>query len=261
MWNGLRVAVVVPAFNEQRLIASMLAALPSWVDRVVVVDDCSEDQTREVVRALENERLVLLTHETNRGVGAAIVTGYRYAQASHDVLVVMAGDNQMSPDDLPSLLAPILRGAAYVKGNRFRHAKYGDMPWHRRLGSRLLSGLTRRLTGLSVDDCQCGFTALAAGTAQILPLEQLWPRYGYPNDLLAMLAAFDADVREVPVKPVYGNEKSGLHPGHLLHIAWLGVSRRKLYRGCAKTRCQDGPGTTPALSASRSFDRLPASTP
>ena len=169
----------------------------------------------------------LIRHDDNRGVGASIVTGYHAALADGaDVMAVMAGDNQMHPDDLEALLEPVVRGTAdYAKGNRFRHADHGRMPLARRLGGRALSAATRLGTGLAIDDSQCGFTALSAAAARALPLDELWPRFGYPNDLLGMLASRGLRVVDVPVRPVYADERSGIRAWHVVSIAGI-ISRR-----------------------------------
>ncbi len=227
-------AIIVPAYREERLIAEMLGRLPPCVDDIVVVDDASPDDTSDAVRAVSDPRVTLLRHPANRGVGAAIVTGYQWAlERGADVLVVMAGDNQMDPDDLSQLLEPIHAGEAdYVKGNRFLHPEVRAMPWPRRLAGRWLARLTCLASGLDVDDSQCGYTALAADAARRVPLAQLWPRYGYPNDLLLMLARAGCRVREVPVRPVYADERSGVRPWHALVVAgvilrrWLGTTPR-----------------------------------
>jgi dolichol-phosphate mannosyltransferase len=174
-------------------------------------------------------RVTCLSHEVNRGVGAAIVTGYRAALADgHDVLVVMAGDDQMDPVDLEPLVRAVLAGAAYAKGNRFAHAEAHRMPLLRRAGGELLSAATRAATGLAVSDTQCGYTALSASAARELPLEELYPRYGYPNDLLGMLAARGLSVVEVPVRPVYADEASGVRAWHAAAV--LGVIARRWAR-------------------------------
>jgi glycosyltransferase involved in cell wall biosynthesis len=216
-----KVAVVVPAYNEARLIQRTLASIPHFVQHIVVVDDASRDATALRARAFGDRRVEVLRHGLNLGVGAAIVTGYRHAFAKGaDVCVVMAGDAQMDPQDLSALLQPVLAGQAdYSKGDRlsFPHARR-HMPLARWLGNALLSRFTELATGLRVRDSQCGYTALARRAAARLPLEQLWPRYGYPNDMLAMLAAQHMRVRDVVVRPVYADEVSGIGLRHALFV-------------------------------------------
>lgn len=227
MWQSSAIAVIVPAYREARLLPRMLGRVPEYVDRVIVVDDASDDGTDSAARSLGSARVRVVRHERNLGVGAAIVSGYRAALAENlHVFAVMAGDDQMHPDDLEAVVAPVARGEAdYVKGNRFVHAEARRMPVLRRLGGELLSFATRRATGLSVSDCQCGFTALSRNAASVLPLEELWPRYGYPNDLLGMLAARGFRVKDVPVRPVYADEASGIRPVHVATILGL-IARR-----------------------------------
>jgi glycosyltransferase involved in cell wall biosynthesis len=220
-----KVVVVVPAFNEEERIARVIETMPSSVDEILVVDDASLDGTAEVARRSGRARVIV--HATNRGVGAAIVTGYREALGREgspcDAFVVMAGDGQMDPDDLPALIAPIAKGEAdYVKGNRFLHRDVARvMPPARRLGGIVFSRLTSIAIGQRVNDSQCGYTAIARGACATLDLDGLWPRYGYPNDLLGQLAARQLVIREVAVRPVYAGEKSGLRLWHLGRIAQL----------------------------------------
>jgi len=230
MWQGTRIAVVVPAYREERLIGRMLRRVPAYVDAVFVVDDASPDETLGSARAVADPRVRGVRHDVNQGVGAAIVTGYRSALAEDcAVIAVMAGDDQMHPDDLEAVIAPVCAGQAdYVKGNRFVHPDARRMPRLRRLGGELLSFSTRRATGLCVSDSQCGFTAISADMLRRLPLSELWPRYGYPNDLLGLLASHGARVREVPVRPVYADEESGLRAFHVASI--LGVIARRYLR-------------------------------
>jgi glycosyltransferase involved in cell wall biosynthesis len=227
MWHSAKIAVIVPCYREVRLIARMIAGIPAFVDRIIVVDDGSRDGTAELVRSVLDPRVELLVHEQNRGVGAAIVSGYRAALlAGSDVFAVMAGDAQMAPEDLARVIAPIvLAEASYVKGNRFRHARASDMPLARRIAGRVLAWATRSATGLAVDDCQCGYTAISRAAVLRLPLDDLWPRFGYPNDLLGMLAARGLRVAEVPVRPVYADEQSGVRAWHALSILVL-IARR-----------------------------------
>ncbi len=229
MWQGAHVAVIVPAYAEEELIGVTLEAIPSFVDHVIVVDDASPDDTASVVRRAADRRVTLVRHEVNSGVGAALATGYQKAlESGCDVIVVMAGDNQMDPADLPVLLEPISRRRAdYVKGNRFVHVAFRDMPRTRRIAGKVLAKLTNLASGLSIDDSQCGYTALSAQAARAIPWAELWPRYGYPNDLLILLGSRGFRVQEVPVRPIYAKEKSGVRPWHALTVAGV-ILRRSL---------------------------------
>jgi len=216
-----RIAVVVPAYNEARLIARTLAGIPGYVEHIVVVDDASRDDTAARARESGDPRVQVVRHARNRGVGAAIVTGYRQAFArGAEVCAVMAGDGQMDPSDLEHVVWPVLTGrAAYAKGDRlsFPGAR-AAMPVTRWLGNLLLGKLTALIAGVPIRDSQCGFTALSREAAARLPLDRLWSGYGYPNDLLGMLSERDLKVREVMVRPVYGDEESGIRLWHALFV-------------------------------------------
>ncbi|MRG95336.1 glycosyltransferase [Polyangium spumosum] len=217
--------MVIPAFREEERIADTVRRVPAFVDHVVVVDDASDDETSAAARAAGDERLVLVRHAENRGVGAAILTGYHEAQAlSADVAAVMAGDGQMDPLDLPTVVGPVARGEAdYVKGDRLRHPSvFRDMPLHRLLGTSALAWMTRRAAGLSsLSDSQCGYTAIGRAAMECLLREGMWARYGYPNDLIGTLARRGYRIHEVPVKPVYRGEASGLRPWHIFTIGYV----------------------------------------
>lgn len=211
MFHALRVGVIVPAFNEAHNLAAMLAGIPDYIDDVVVVDDGSRDATSQVARetlVAARRSFDVLRHVQNRGVGAALATGYaRALERGSDVVVVMAGDGQMDPADLPRLLAPIVDGQAdYVKGNRFARAEvWQAMPKLRQLGNILLSLLTRPASGYwHLFDSQCGFTAASRRALSSIELSRIYPRYGYPNDVLARLWVAGMRVVDVPVRPVYG---------------------------------------------------------
>jgi glycosyltransferase involved in cell wall biosynthesis len=227
MYRGLAVAVVVPAFNEAEKIASTVRSVPGFVDRVIVVDDASADATGRTARRSRRRGLEVLSHPRNRGVGAAIATGYRRALAlGADVAVVMAGDGQMDPADMRGLLDPVAEGRAdYAKGNRFRfRSVWRVMPFWRLLGNIILSLLTKLTSGyLKVFDSQCGYTAIAARALKGIDLDRLFPRYGYPNDVLARLRVAGYRVVDVPVRPVYGAAwRSGIRLTTAIYpIAWV----------------------------------------
>ncbi len=238
MLEGSHVVVIVPAFREQAHVGGVIATMPAFVDRIVVVDDGSDDATSAHARAAGDPRVELLRHPVRRGVGAALVTGYRAGIAAtvgdRDALCVMAGDGQMHPDDLDAVALPIVRGEAdYVKGTRFGHdGVRGSMGLPRWVGGQVFSRLTSLAIGQPISDSQCGFTALARSAAQILDLDDLWPGFGYPNDILGQLAARRLRIGEVPVRPIYGNEVSKLRLRHLprigLLVARAAVRRRRL---------------------------------
>jgi glycosyltransferase involved in cell wall biosynthesis len=245
MFRDLRIAVVIPAFNESAKIAATVRSVPGFVDDIFVIDDASSDDTS--ARAAATDRAVeVVRHDENRGVGAAIATGYRLALgAGADIAVVMAGDGQMDPQDLPSLLAPIADGNAdYVKGNRFKHPEiWTAMPKTRIVGNIVLSAATRVTSGYHhVFDSQCGYTAIHRRALAAIDLDVLWARYGYPNDLLSRLYVAGVRVVDVPVRPIYGDHwRSGINLGTALHpLPWvllrswgtrLAAQARRLARG------------------------------
>ena len=209
MFRGLRIAVVIPAFNEELKVARTVRDVPAFADHILVVDDASRDRTFVEAARAHRRGLEVLRHPRNRGVGAAIATGYRRAlQLGVDAAVVMAGDGQMDPADLPSLLEPIVDDRAdYVKGNRFaRGDVWRVMPPARLAGNIALSLVTKVTSGYwQLFDSQCGYTVASARALGVIDAAGLFPRYGYPNDLLARLHAARLRVCDVPVRAVYGD--------------------------------------------------------
>ena len=227
MVDEKRVAVVVPAHNEEHLIEQTLAGVPEFVDRVFVVDDASTDGTATRVRETSDGRVQLLAHERNGGVGAAIVTGYRQAlEEGIDVTCVMAADNQMDPADLLTLVEPVARGEVdYAKANRLVSGEaWLLMPRTRYLGNAILSLLTKIASGYwHVADSQTGYTAISRPMLAQLDLDRVYRGYGFPNDLLVHLNVWNARVRDFPSRPVYGiGEQSGIKLRKVIpRISWL----------------------------------------
>jgi glycosyltransferase involved in cell wall biosynthesis len=225
MLHGKTVAVVVPAYDEEKLLPETLAGIPHFVDRIYVVDDASRDGTAE--RAAAEPRVHLIRHEQNKGVGAAILTGYRQAIEDRvDVTCVMAADNQMAPDDLESIARPVVDGEAdYAKANRLVTGEAWQLiPHARYLGNAMLSLLTKIASGYwHVADSQSGFTAISLATLKKLDLDRVYPRYGFPNDMLVHLNVVEARVRDVPSRPVYNvGEQSGIRYWRVVPaISWL----------------------------------------
>jgi glycosyltransferase involved in cell wall biosynthesis len=225
--EGKRVAVVVPAYNEERLVADTLRGIPELVDRIIVVDDCSTDATAERARAVGDLRVEVIVHERNGGVGAAIVTGYQRAlEEEVDVTCVMAADNQMDPAELTDLAGPVARGETdYTKANRLVTGEAWQLiPRARYLGNAALSLLTKIASGYwHVADSQAGYTAIGLQTLRRLDLDRVYRRYGFPNDMLVHLNVVNARVRDVSSRPIYGvGEQSGIKIRRVApRIAWL----------------------------------------
>lgn len=217
MFKEKSVAVVVTAHNEEKLILKVLETLPSWVDKVFVVDDYSTDQTVEIVEQYmsTDRRVDLIRHTEKRGVGGAIQSGYRASlENKMEVTVVVNGDGQMHPDDLPNIVDPIACGVAdYSKGNRLFHGEAWNMiPHYRYIGNAVLSLLTKIASGYwHVADSQCGFTAMSLKALQCIDIDDIFQRYGVPNDILVKLNIENLRVVDVPIRPVYGiGEQSGI---------------------------------------------------
>jgi len=225
--EGKTVAVVVPAHDEERLIGATLAGIPSFVDRIIVVDDASNDATAERARSNGDDRVELIAHPRNLGVGAAIVTGYKRALAARiDVTAVMAGDNQMDPEELEGLVLPVARNEVdYAKANRLFTGRAWDLiPRHRYLGNAVLSMLTKIASGYwHIADSQAGYATISLRYLDLLDLDRIYTRYGFPNDMLVHLNVWNARVRDFPSRPIYGvGERSGIKIRKVVpRISWL----------------------------------------
>lgn len=212
-----RIVVVVPCFNEETQIGKVTGPMPDFVDNIVIINDKSTDRTSEVVRALmaDDDRIVLIEHEENQGVGGAIASGYKWARDNGaDMAVVMAGDAQMDPDDMPALLDPVIdEGVNYTKGNRLIYPRAADLiPPVRYFGNSVLSLMTKVASGYwHVSDSQTGYTVIDAEALRRIDWDKMYKRYGQPNDLLVSLNIENLRVRDVPIRPVYGvGEQSGI---------------------------------------------------
>lgn len=237
MLDNRRVSVVVPAYNEEKKISAMLASVPGFVDSIYVINDCSRDRTAEIVASVakDDARIRLINLEKNSGVGAAIVRGYQEAiEMDDDIAVVMAGDGQMHPDDLPQLLQPILDGKCdYAKGNRFLRgrAEITKIPLHRLTGNLVLSMLTKIASGYwHVSDSQSGYTAINRTALRAVNWSRCYPRYGCPNDYLVELNISNMRVADIPVTAVYGENWSSSMVPHKVGFSVLALLWRLFWR-------------------------------
>jgi glycosyltransferase involved in cell wall biosynthesis len=272
------VAVVVPAYNEEKQIGQVIRTMPDFVDRIIVVNDCSKDNTAAVildyirqqrsVKSLarqnpgktdnnqydkadillkekqqedmqhyipsetantdpDTDRVILINHLKNGGVGAAIARGYKWClDHKIDCTAVMAGDGQMDPSELEKICAPVLtENIDYVKGNRLIHGGARlIMPKTRFFGNSVLSILTKIASGYwHVSDTQTGYTAISLSALNALQIHKIYPRYGMPNDMLVKLNIAFCTIKEIEIKPVYDiGETSKMQVRKVIpRIAWL----------------------------------------
>ena len=210
MYKGNKIALVIPAHNEERLMGDTLKGVPETIDRVYVVDDGSQDKTAEIVRKYADidPRVELIRHEQNKGVGAAIITGYLQSSADdYDIAVVVGGDNQMPLEVVEDLLEPIVRGEVdYTKGNRFLMPSVGleGMPWTRFIGNAIISIMTKMASGYyKIYDVVDGYTAITKRAIDLIDWGRAWKGYGYPMDFLVRLNAMGLKVKDVPRRAIY----------------------------------------------------------
>jgi glycosyltransferase involved in cell wall biosynthesis len=229
MYKEKTICVVIPAYNEETQIGRVIETMPDYVDKMVIIDDKSKDNTVEVVKKYQNptSKIELIELEKNQGVGGAIAAGYKWAREhDFDVAAVMAGDGQMDPDDLPALLDPVADDRAdYSKGNRlFTGEAYKKIPKIRYYGNAFLSLLSKIASGYwHVADFQSGYTVINKKALHTIDWDKMYKRFGQPNDLLVRLNVYNFRVADVSIKPVYNiGEKSGINIFKVLFtISWL----------------------------------------
>ena len=262
MIQNKTIAVVVPSYNEEKQIGMVIETMPDFVDRIIIVNDCSKDNMNRIVESYWNkshnatniivndrtlkefekdkynynhanylvhlksqeekskftkseisnkkhltDRIVLINHLENGGVGAAIATGYKWCKDhSIDCSAVMAGDGQMDPSELMDLCLPVVENDVdYVKGNRLKHpSAWFAIPKIRFFGNSALSIMNKLASGYwRISDTQTGYTATSLKALEAVRLYKIYPRYGMPNDFLVKLNIAECTIREIVIKPVY----------------------------------------------------------
>ncbi|MBF0522986.1 MAG: glycosyltransferase family 2 protein [Candidatus Omnitrophica bacterium] len=210
MYRGKKISLVIPAYNESRLIKPTLENVPELIDRIYVVDDASKDKMAEVVEEImkKDKRVKLLRHEKNEGPGQAVITGYlESSKEEYDIAVVVGGDHQMLLDEVTRFLNPLIDNQAdYIKGNRFFvwEKTRVKMPKIRILGNIIITALTKIASGYyKIMDVVDGYTAITKEAIDIIDWSKAWKRYGYPMDFLIRLNAYGLKVKDVPRTPIY----------------------------------------------------------
>lgn len=240
MYKKSEVAIVIPAYNEEKLITKTVTSLPDFIDYVIVVNDASTDDTLDVITKLSKteSKLVIVDNEKNAGVGASVVNGFRKAiDMKVDIIGVMAGDAQCDPTYIQDMLDELISNKLdYVKANRFVHLdELGQMPLFRRVGNIVITILTKFATGYySVFDSQNGYGFFTRSILERINLKRIGNRYDYENTLLLELAYLGAKIEDIPVPAIYGDEVSSIPViktvRRALSVLWSGFWRRIYYR-------------------------------
>ena len=210
MYRNKKIALVIPAYNEEKLIKPTLEHVPALIDKIYVVDDASKDGMPQVVTAMakNDRRIELIQHTQNTGPGAAIISGYRHSsREGYDITVVVGGDYQMPLEEVSRFLDPLVDGQAdYTKGNRF--LLWDDtrerMPKIRILGNIIITGLTKIASGYyKIMDVVDGYTAITKEVIDRVNWDKAWKKYGYPMDFMIRLNAYGFRVKDVSRSAIY----------------------------------------------------------
>ncbi len=240
MYRKHKIAISVPAYNEESLIRKTLETIPLFVDLIVVVDDKSKDKTVDEIKKVikKDKRINLIAADENVGLGHTVIKGHEFAAKKQvEIIVVMAGDNQMDPQYLPKLLDALIDNSIdYTKGNRFFHRQdLKKMPLFRLIGNILLTFISKFCTGYwSISDPINGYTALKVETYKKIDVSQIASRYGFEPSLLIELSLIDAKVKDVFIPARYGTEKSKVNllsdPIKVIKTFFNGYVRRIFFK-------------------------------
>lgn len=209
-----KIAVIIPCYKVERHIAGVISSIPEIVDHIIIVDDACPENSGNKALEVADKRLILLENSENMGVGGAVVAGYKKAlELGSDICIKIDGDGQMDTSLIPKIIQPIIEGRAdYTKGNRFFFPKFlRVMPFGRMLANLVLSFVTKLSSGYwNVIDPTNGYTAIHRTALISLNLDKISKRYFFESDLLYHLNIRRAVVVDIPMKPIYGDEKSNL---------------------------------------------------
>lgn len=240
MYKNLKVAVILPCYNEEKMITRTITTLPDFIDDIIAVDDKSKDETLAVITKLakKDSRVHPIHHEKNTGIGGAYITGFNWAlEHDSDLVFTMAGDAQCNQDYMPYMIDSLIDGDMdYVKANRFVHLEeLRSMPRFRRIGNTFITILTKFSTGYySVFDSQNGYGVFKRKTLLDLPFEYIGRRYDYENTLLIALSIMNARIKDESVPAIYGDEKSTIPvfmtSMRALRVVWRGFWKRIYYK-------------------------------
>lgn len=224
-----KVAVLLPAYNEEVAIASMILLSSKYADEVIVIDDGSTDRTKEVS---ELAGATILSHNRNKGKGVALKTGFEYAK-DFDIIVTIDADGQHNPSEIPLLLKPILDDEAdLVNGSRYINGHETSTPTYRRVGQTVLDKTTNIASGVKITDSQSGFRAFSSKCFQCFNFDP--EGFGIESDMLIEAANHNMRITEVEITVRYDVNTTTANPvvqgvSVLLRVLELMRFNRPLY--------------------------------
>lgn len=215
MYNK-NITIIIPCYRVKTKILKVLSKIPSWISKIICVDDfCPEESGKFIESNNNDKRVMILFNEKNLGVGGATMVGFNKAlELGADIVVKVDGDNQMDLKYLPDFINPILSNEAdFTKGNRFtKFTDYQSMPVFRKVGNIFFSFINRFASGYwNIFDTTNGYLCMNAKLIELLPLKKISKNFFFESDLLNWLYIVRAKVKDVPIKAVYANEKSNIN--------------------------------------------------
>lgn len=234
----MNISVVIPAYKVKKHIQEVITTLPKFVTNIIVIDDKCPQNSGEYVLSLHLEKVTVIFHERNQGVGGAVLSGYKKAvELGADIVVKIDGDGQMDPNFMKSLIQPIIDGFAdYTKGNRFKDFKaLKSMPKVRLFGNSVLSFLVKMASGYwNVMDPTNGYTAIHKRTLEGINFDNLSKRYFFESDMLIHLNIENMVVKDIAIPAKYGDEESSLSVKKVLYYFPIkilqGLAKRVFYK-------------------------------
>lgn len=241
MYKKLKLAVVIPCYNEEKLVKETIDSLPKSIDYILAVNDCSKDNTLGVLKqiAKTNKKVRIINNRENGGVGFSLKAGFVYALEKTDAVAVgiLSGDAQCDPTRIEPMLDMFIdRGCDYIKGNRFYNRKaLASMPAYRRVGNVFISLLTKFSTGYySISDTTMGFGFMSRSILETVDFSLVKNRYDYETSMLTALSIVGARVKDFPVPAIYGDETSTIDfwptVFRVLRVNWVGFWQRMYYK-------------------------------
>ena len=221
----MKFITIIPAYNEEKAIKSVVECALKYGD-VLVVDDGSDDNTYNLAKSAD---VKIVKHEKNMGKGAAIKSGLKEAlNSNYDVLILLDGDGQHNPDCIPSFISN-MDGNELVIGSRFKKGNPENMPVWRKLSNKITTNLIKFGTGYRLTDSQSGFRAISRNAAGLF-LDIKYNDYLYESEMFYRAARHNIKVSEAPIPCTYGDEKSYVTKMHALKyiLFIIGLLGRKL---------------------------------